>query len=170
MELQFLQALGLPGIVFLLAYGFAHIAIVEFCKSVLARLGRGVQGLAVIVLSLGLGAVLGALMLGTLAQALGLTLPPPFAGGVAGILLAVIASGYVAWQQRKAEARGVPTDALIEALGRAQPPVPVVVATPAPQVTVEVPATPQPLDFPTDDLRPMTPADVTHLGVDGPRS
>ncbi|MDL2342544.1 hypothetical protein QOL99_00075 [Deinococcus sp. MIMF12] len=183
MELQVIQALGVPGLLFLAAYVVAHVYITEFVKTVLARLGKVPRDLAVVALSLALGAGLGALLLGGLATTAGVTLAPPFAGMTLGVVLAVIASGYVAYKTRRqtagvqaqATSQEATLAALFEALGRMQP-APVVVTTPPPQVTVEVPTTAQPLDFPfepppdfpMDDLRPMTPADVTQLGTDGP--
>ena len=55
MDLQLLSGLGLPGLLFLVAFVLAQIALVELVKVVLARAGQVLQGLTVIGLSALLG-------------------------------------------------------------------------------------------------------------------
>ena len=80
MDLQLISGLGLPGLLFLAAFVFMQIALTELLKVVLAKAGRAVQGGAVILLSLGLGAGLGALMLSGVASRAGIELTRPWSG------------------------------------------------------------------------------------------
>lgn len=171
MDIQLLSGLGLPGLLFLLAFVFAQIALVELVKQVLARVGQVLQGLAVITLSAGLGAALGWALLQGLAERAGVELGRPWGGIVLGLVLALIASGWVSYRSRQAAARGVPADALGElldalrgagALERPGHPVPSVPAVvPAPDPVSADPLGP-------DDLRPMDEADVARTRDDWP--
>lgn len=168
MDLQLLSGLGLPGLLFLLAFVFAHIALVELVTQVLNRARRVVRGLAVVGLSAALGAALGWALLQGLAERAGVELGRPWGGIVLGLVLALIASGWVSYRSQQAATQGVPADVLGELLdvlrnaGAQGIPAP---HAPTPQAPVH---TPDPAPLEVDDLRPMDPEDVARTRVDWP--
>lgn len=168
MDLQLLSGLGLPGLLFLLAFVFAQIALVELAKQVLNRTRPLIQGLAVVGLSAALGAALGWALLQGLAERAGVELGRPWGGIVLGLVLALIASGWVSYRSPQAAARGVPADVLGELLNTLRNAGAQGLPAPhAPTPPTQVPAPdPGPLDV--DDLRPMDPEDVARTRVDWP--
>ncbi|KQR02411.1 hypothetical protein ASF71_21440 [Deinococcus sp. Leaf326] len=158
MELQLISGLGLPGLLFLVAFVFMQIALIELLKVVLAKAGRVVQGGAVILLSLGLGAGLGALMLSGVASRAGIELPRPWSGLALGLVLAAVASGWMAYRREQARAKGVAPDVLLDLMGQlAQAQLPVAPVVPAGPLPAPAPV--------TEELRPMTATDVAQTGV-----
>ncbi|MFC6662994.1 hypothetical protein [Deinococcus multiflagellatus] len=160
MDIQLLSGLGLPGLVFLVAFVLAQIALVELVKVVLTKAGRVLQGLTVIGLSAGLGVGLGWLLLQGVADRAGIELARPWAGMALGLVLAMIASGWVSYRSRQNKEKGVPSDVLAElsaVLAQVAAQGPAVPPSPAPAV----PADP-------DALRPITPDEVQRTRVDWP--
>ncbi|MBZ9753569.1 hypothetical protein K7W42_22310 [Deinococcus sp. HMF7604] len=150
MDLQLLSGLGLPGLLFLVAFVLAQIALVELVKVVLARAGQVLQGLTVIGLSALLGLALGWLLLQGVAGAAGIELARPWRGMALGLVLGLIASGWVSYRSRQNAAKGVPTDVLAEMTAvLAQ-----VAAAQASTLPVPAPAIQE------EELRPMDAEDV----------
>lgn len=134
------KELGLGGVLLVFFVGMAQLGLTQLCKLVIRTVirkrrralglievkGESEQdieefgGLAVIGLSLGIGAVLGGWMLQDLAARLSINLLRPWGGVALGIVLAGIVSGYVNHRQAQANAAGGNADVLADALALLQ--------------------------------------------------
>lgn len=134
------KELGLGGVLLVFFIGVAQLGLTQLCKLVIRTVlrkrrralglidvrGESEQdiaefgGLAVIGLSLGIGAVLGGWMLQDLAVRLSINLSRPWGGVVLGLVLAGIVSGYVNHRQAQASRAGGNADVLAEALAALQ--------------------------------------------------
>ena len=180
------KELGLGGVLLVFFVGMAQLGLTQLCKLVIRTLirkrrralglievkGESEQdieefgGLAVIGLSLGIGAMLGAWMLQDLAVRLNINLLRPWGGVVLGIVLAGIVSGYVNHRQAQANAAGGNADVLADALALMQSRQPDLMPAPVPapaQATVDY--EPELVN----DLRPPTPEELEkQTGTDWP--
>ncbi|EYB68943.1 hypothetical protein DEIPH_ctg013orf0053 [Deinococcus phoenicis] len=167
MAFPYLAQLGLAGTVFVVLIGLLHLGLTQFFKTTLRRFGATVQGSAVLLLSLAVGALLGAVMLSRAATVLDITLPEPWGGIVAGLVLAATVSGLVSYQEQRAaqKQRGqITPDILAGILAQAQ--------QAAPNVTVQVPPPAAPIPPTTSStgeaLSPITPEDLARTRTDWP--
>lgn len=165
MPFSYLTQLGLAGTVFIVLMALLQLGLTQFVKTTLKRWGANIQGGVILVISLLVGALLGWVMLSKAARLLDITLAEPWAGIVAGMILAATVSGLVSYQQQRtaeAQAGTVTSDVLAGILAQVQatqqqPSVNVHVPPP-----VVVPAQPAPAAPPlqTEWLEPITAQDL----------
>lgn len=164
----YIAQLGLPGIAFILFMGLAQLGLTQFVKVILKERFDTFGGTAIMLLSVGIGGLLGWVMLARVAKLLEINLREPWAGIFAGMLLGAIVAGLVSyWQQRSREKNGHQIDgmtAILAQIAAAQPQAaPVQVQTPGP-VTVTPTPTPVPrVDMTLEQLRPITPEEAANM-------
>lgn len=162
--LPYLSQLGLPGIAFVVFMFLAQLGLTQFCKVILKESFSKFGGIAVMLLSVLIGGLLGWVMLTRVAGLLDITAPEPWGGIIAGMLLGAIVAGMVNYLEERAKERaGHQADVTAQAISAALTQVVQPQQSTAQGQTYDGPVTIPAEPTPLEELRPITPEEAAAM-------